>query len=476
MKPLFYLLILLFGACASAPKTRSLEVDLELPKQWQMTNAQGRIDSLWWIHLGDAQLTGLVQEALIHNYDLQAAGARLMAVQAQADIAASAQWPQLSAAGNGQRSQRNFIGFPFPGQTSQVQSTTNNSFGINLNINWEIDLWGRLRAGEAAALAHVQASSADLKGAYISLAAQTVRSFFAAVEAQRQLQLASATVENYTLSTQRVQARYESGLRPSLDVLLAHSSQSTATSNLYQWQRQVDGLKRHLEVLLGRYPAAAVTLSTHLPSLDQPIPAGLPAELISRRPDLVAAERRLAATGARVKEARAALYPRISLTATSGRSSEQLRDLLDGDFSVWNLLSNLTQPIFQKGRIAGGIKNAKAAEKQALAAYAQSVLRAFSEVETALAAEQYLIRQEQALQMASQQAIAARVQAENRYAQGLTDLDTMLTSQRNAFEAESRLLAVRRQRLDNRVNLHLALGGGFTPEIPLTPQAQAKAE
>jgi NodT family efflux transporter outer membrane factor (OMF) lipoprotein len=491
---IFYLLIPLLAGCASTPKTRPLELGMDVPTQWQAAPAQDTVDSLWWIHLGDDQLPGLIKEALTHNHDLQAAAARLTAAQAQAKIAGAAQWPQVSADGNSQRNRRNFIGFPIPGQTGAVQSTTTSSFGVNFNINWEIDLWGRLRAGQAAALADLQASSADLGGVHLSLAAQTARAYFTAVEAHRQVELAEATLENYTLSTQRIQARYERGLRPSLDLLLAHSNQATAEANLHQRRRQLDGLKRQLELLLGRYPAAAIALNSQLPRLEQPVPAGLPAELISRRPDLIAAERRLAASGARVKEAKAALYPRISLTASGGRSSDQLSDLLDGDFSVWTLLGNITQPIFQGGRLKGAVKNAEAFEQQAVATYTQSVLRAFTEIESALAAEGHLALQEKALQTASQQATAARLQAENRYAQGLTDLITMLTAQRSAFDAESRLLSVQRQHLDNRIDLHLALGGGFTSNSDaaltqdgrsdsapasaafLTHQAQAKAE
>jgi NodT family efflux transporter outer membrane factor (OMF) lipoprotein len=250
-----------------------------------------------------------------------------------------------------------------------------------------------------------------------------------------------------------------------LDVHLGRSSQATAEAVLYQRQRQLDGVLRQLEILLGRYPAGATELATELPAVPPPVPAGLPANLVARRPDLVAAERRLAAADARLVVARKALYPRISLTASGGQSSSALGDLLDGDFSVWNLVGNISQPLFQGGRLRGGVDLAQAGTEQALAQYADSVLRAYAEVESALAAAQLLAQQEAAVATAARAAGAARRLAAERYSKGLADLITVLEAQRRAFEAESQLLAVRRQRLQARLDLHLALGGGWSDKM-----------
>ena len=213
---------------------------------------------------------------------------------------------------------------------------------------------------------------------------------------------------------------------------------------------------------MGRYPAAALNPGIALPALPEAVPAGLPADLVSRRPDLVAAERGLAASYARYTQAKRALFPRISLTGSAGTSSKELENLLDGDFSVWNLAGNILQPLFQGGRIRGGIQQAASQSEQALALYVHSVLAAYAEVENALAAEGFLAKRQAALETATEQALAARRLAEDRYASGLVDLNTMLDAQRGAYASESQLIAVRRQRLENRVNLHLALGGGFT--------------
>ena len=448
-------------ACASAPKIEYPVVDLTTPLHWSTTTPTGAVADNWWRSLGTARLDSLVAQALAHNYDLKAAGARLEMAQAQAKAIGAPLMPQVDASGSGSRRKQKFVGFPIPGDTGQALSTTSSYFGVNLNLSWELDLWGRLRADAQAALAEWQASAADLRGARLSLIAQTARAYFAAVEAGHQVELASASVENYRLSTEQIEIRYRRGLRSSLDVHLSRSSLAAAQATLAQRRQVRDMSLRQLEVLLGHYPDARIAVEAELPSINDPIPAGLPADLIARRPDLQAAERRLAAAERRVASARRALLPSIRLTSSGGRLSSALDELLGGDFSVWNLVGNITQPLLQGGRLRAGVDQAASETEAALFAYAQSALRAYSEVEGRLQAAGFLAEQQQALSTAVAEALAARNLAEDRYTRGLSDLITLLESQRRAFDAESRLLSLRRQRLDIRIDLHLALGGGF---------------
>lgn len=455
--------VLVLLACASAPKVEYPALSLTPPDQWTANASAEPVADRWWRDMGAARLDSLVALALAHNYDLKAAGARLAQAQAQARVAGAPLWPQLNASANGARRKQNFVGLPIPGRDpDQVLSSTSTTFGVDLTASWEADLWGRLRAGAQAALADAGAAAADFRAARLSLAAQTARAYFAAVEAGRQVELAQATVENYRLSAEQIADRYRRGLRSSLDVRLGRSSLAAAEATLAQRRGQRDAARRQLELILGRYPSARVEVGGELPAVNGPIPAGLPAQLVGRRPDLVAAERRLAAADRRLAQARRALLPRISLTASTGRSSSALSSLLDGDFSVWSLVGNIAQPLLQGGRLRAGVDQAAAAAEHALFAYAQSALRAYGEVEAALNAEGLLASQERALATAAEEALAARTLAEERYARGLADLIALLESQRRAFDAQSRLLAIRRQRLDTRIDLHLALGGGFT--------------
>ncbi len=467
MKVKIFILLLLFItlSCVSAPNTKTPLLEIDAPAKWAAGTVSADSDNQnWWHQFADPDLDSLIIEMFRHSYDLQAAGARLDMAVAQARIAGASLYPQLGAGFNASRRKQSFVGVPIPGMVDQVLTSTTNNFGASLDISWEIDLWGRLRAGKSAALADIQASQADLSAAKLSLTAQTAKAWFAAVEANRQVELALATLDNYRLSNQQIKARYEKGLRPSLDFRLSESAVAGAEFNLHLRQQLLERIQRQLEVLLGRYPAAGIKTGKNLgPQLDH-VPAGLPADLVARRPDLVAAERRLAAADKRTVEAKRALYPRFSLTGSGGTSSNDLKDLVDGDFSIWSILGNIVQPLFQGGRLRAGVDLARANAEQHLALYARSVLSAYAEVENALAAENYLARQEAALQTATDQAKAARQLAEDRYARGLTPMITMLESQRNAFQSESQLLDVRRQRIYARIDLYLALGGGFQDE------------
>jgi len=462
LRPTLLLLSLLLAACAAAPEVNPPDLDVTIPEGWAAGRA-GTVpaDTLWWGSFNDETLRDLVSEALARNHNLQASAASVRAAAARARIAGAPLYPDAGGRVGASRRKQNFIGLPIPGSGNGVLTSTSSSFGLSLDVSWELDLWNRLGSGASAALADVQATRADHRGARLSLAGQTAKTWFAAVEARRQVELSEATVENLKTSSEVVRERYRRGLRHALDVRRTLSDLAGAEAVLQQRRLVLDGTRRRLEVLLGRYPAAALSPGPNLPELPEAIPAGLPAELVSRRPDLMAAERRLAASYSRYTQARRALYPRISLTGSAGNSSRDLENLLNGDFSVWNLAGNILQPLFQGGRIRGGIQLAASQSEQAVSAYVQSVLSAYAEVETALAAESLLAKRQAALETATEQALAARRLAEDRYAGGLVDLNTMLDAQRGAYASESQLIAVRRQRLENRVNLHLALGGGF---------------
>lgn len=458
---------LLLSACASSPPA---EPELELPvaDAWS-TPAEAPAEptlgsppaDVWWTSFGSSDLDALVDEAFERNYDLQAAAAAVAAAAAQARIVGADLKPQVGANLDGGKRQQVFVGLPIPGSGGVLQSRSS-SYSTGLNVSWEPDLWGRLRAGEAAAVADAAAAAADYEGARLSLAGQIAKAWFDVMEAELQVELALDTVESRAKSTDRLAARYRRGVATPLDLRLARSNQAEAESAVELRRRQLDAGRRRLETLLGRYPAGKVsTAAIQLPGVPPPVPVGLPSELVTRRPDLQAAERRLAAAGFRIREARRALYPRITLTGSGGTSGAALEDLVDGDFSVWSLAGSILQPIFQGGRLRAAVDLSESARDRALAAYAQSVLRAFAEVETALAAERLLSAEAEAAARATEESKAAERLAVDRYLAGLGDYLTILESQRRAFLSESRLLTLRALLLSNRVDLHLALGGDF---------------
>jgi NodT family efflux transporter outer membrane factor (OMF) lipoprotein len=278
--------------------------------------------------------------------------------------------------------------------------------------------------------------------------------------------LAKRTLEVFGKTEKILRDKFELGIADeqrglAAQLRLAMSDRATAREALTRQSQQVEQVSRQLEVLLGRYPKGAVSSGVNLPLMPSAPPAGIPASLLDRRPDLVAAERRLAATDKRLLEAKLAMFPTISLTGSGGRTSSDLESLTNGNLSVWSIAGGVAQPIFQGGRIREGINIRRGEAKRALAEYEKEALVAFQEVEDSLAAERFLSQREQALKEAAKLAEDAYKTADEEYANGVGDVLTMLTAQRQMVLKESERLLIRRLRLDNRVNLYLSLGGDF---------------
>ena len=470
-------LLLLAGGCATVPLEDHPALDADVPAAWTARQDAGDGPALtWWTDFGDPALDDAVDSALRQNYDLQATAARLEQALADSRIAGADLQPQLQVGLNGSQRKQNFTGFGFdpgelgfgggdggPGGENRVFSTVFSNYGVSLDLTWEADLWGRLRAGARAALADLQSRAADLRGAQLSLAGQTTKAWFAIAEAQQQLRLAEASVASFRASSEQVRQRFEQGLRPALDVRLALSNLASAEALREQRGQQLDAAVRQIEVLMGRYADGSVPAPAALPAAPAVIPGGLPSELVRRRPDVVSAERRIASARERLRVAQRDLYPRFTLTASTGTASSALQDLVKRDFSVWSLIGNVVQPLLQGGRLRAAVDRAEARAAEELAVYANTALQAFSEVETALAAEEYLVERERHLAISAEQSRAAEAIADERYRSGLDDYITVLESQRLALQAEGDLIAARRLRLENRVDLYLALGGGFDP-------------
>lgn len=453
------------GGCrVGAPENRMSEAG-NPPPSWTATReGKSGIDDRWVESLGGTHLRKLVGEAYAANGDLKAAAARVERAAALARGAGAAARPQLSAGGDGSRTKRNFIGFPDfgPGAPSSI---INNAYGVSLNLSWEIDLWGRVRAGERAAIADLQAQGANFRAARASLAAQVARAWLLLAECNEQIELASQAVKVREDTASLIRDRFElaagdnDGIASQLR--LAETDVATAKATLAARQGEKDQAQRQLEILLGRYPSADLTGSANLPGIPPSPPSGLPSELLLRRPDFLAAERALAASGERRSEARRAFYPSFALTGSTGTLSEQLSNVLDSSFGVWSLAGNLAQPILSGGSLQAQLAARTAEEKEALANLQQTVLRGFGEVETALAADSYLARREQAIDAAFAMADDGAKSAERDFALGTGDVLTLLASQTRRIDLAAQRLTLRRIRLDNRVNLHLALGGDY---------------
>ncbi len=415
----------------------------------------------WWRQFQNAELEALVDSALAANHDLAATVALVDAAAAQATIAGAELTPSLAVSVDAARRQQNFIGLPIPGGP-EVLTSRSTSFGLSLVSSWELDVWGRVRAGRRAAVLGVEAALADAQAARLALAGRCTKAYFAAAEAAQQLGLARETHTNYQAATQWVEGRYARGLAAALDVRLARAAEAAAQAGVARWERGWEASRRQLEVLLGRYPNATLDVDANLAMALPPPPIAAPAALLARRPDLVAAERRLAAADARVAQAFWAQFPRLSLNGSAGTAVSRVEDLGDPNFKVWNVAGNLLAPLFQGGRLRAGLRLSRAQLEASAEGVAALLLRAYAEVENALAAERTLSVEVTALAEAAEQAAGARRLAESRYRAGLEPYFAVLEAQRQALTQASALLDARRRRLDARVDLCMALGGGST--------------
>ena len=471
------LVLIVTAGCAKSVPIPQHDLRVSSPDQWTGGELDTETDvQEWWTYFEDADLNRAIAEALEGNHDLRAVAARIETARADAVIAGAPLLPDANLTVGRSQQRQNFIGFPIPGSESGVLSSSSTNYTLRLNASWEPDVWGRILSGELGAVTNTRTRYADLAAARLSLTGQVARAWFALVEAQRQVELAGISLESYRVSSRRVQVRFQSGLRPSLDLRLALTEVATAEATLEQRLDQLDRARRGLEALMGRYPSGEYAVLSELPDLPTSVPGGLPSELVHRRPDLVSAELQVLAADTRMAEARADLRPRFSLTSGTGSSSDDLIGLIDHNLFVWNLVGNLVQPLFNNGRLKATVDRNQSTVDELLADYESRILQSYREVESALASEETLLRRERATEEAVSQSLAAQDLAEERYRLGLADIITVLSAQRAAYSSESQLLALRRARLDNRVDLHLALGGGFdSGDVPSALDATAVA-
>lgn len=460
------LLALMTPGCAFFPPLGSkrlaqdiLTINATAPDKWVALPKLTKSAATGWLRdFGSSKLDSLVQRAIAANPSLKAAEARVRQARAQAVQEGASLFPQVSAGGNASRAQT-----PSDQRFAGINQIANR-FSWTVNVAWDIDFWGAVADGRLAAVARVMASDETWHAARLSMAATTVQTAVTLAEAESLQRVAEENIRVRRTQLDILEHQLDRGIDPdrvALDVTLSRADLARAESTLQQRRQTADQTRRTLEALLGAYPAAKEPGIGSLPSLRNAIPAGLPSEMLLRRPDLRAAERRVAAALADESSAKKALLPSFRITGSFGRTSQHLDKLIRPESALWNLATQVTQTLFQGGRLKAGIDLERARYDENLQTYANSVLTAFREVETALAAERFLSEQQSALENASTLAEQAEKLALGQYEKGLSDVLTLLDARQRAFDARNTLIAVQAQRLRNRAALHLALGGEF---------------
>lgn len=451
----------LLAACAGAPPAVAPDTTLELPAPAAAAQQPVRAD--WWTLYGDAQLNALVAEALANNTDLARAAARIDESRSLVRLARADALPTVGATAGAarQRSGAN-AGLPSP--------VTANNFNLGLNVSWELDLWGRLAAGSRAAREDLAATTLDRDALRTALAAQVVQAYAAVQSIDAQTLAFREAVVGQRDGVRLQRLREQGGELSQLDLRQIEAELAGNESQLLKLDRARGETSRALAVLLGRSPRAVWDAAIAAPA--QPlavaggVPAGLPSTLLQQRPDVAAAEARLRAAGARVDVARAAYLPGVALSASLGKSSTDLSNLLDGPSTIWSLVASLTQPIWNAGRLDANREAVLARQRQAELDYRDVVARAFREVRDALDAQ---AEASASLALARQRADALR------QASRLTQLrvDAGESSRLNAIEAERIALAAQSQLADQQralaaaqADVFRALGGGWVAESP----------
>jgi len=446
-----------------------------IPNQWaaKLASAAALGATGWLDDLNSRELQQLVERALEANQDLRAATARVRSAEARARIQGAARKPSVSADLGASRAKRlrgdntNSGGQILSGSSpdSAFESFKTESYDLGLSASWEIDLWGRLANQRDAATKEFLASQSDLAAARLSLAANVAKSAIALHESEQQVALTRENLKSLEANLEILDSNLEAGVagdRLGLDISLARADVARSKASLQADQRTADTARRRLEILLGGYPKGRLAGLSKFPTVSRTLPVGLPSELLLRRPDLIAAELRADAALDEIASSRKALLPSLRLNVGAGTSSsDDLNLLLDERALVWNIAGSLAQQLFQGGRLRATIELAKAEAEEVAARYSGTALQAFSEVESALAAETFYLAQEAQLHIAAQEAQRAADLAVTQYENGLVEILTVLDSQRRAFDARSVLLSVRSQRIQNRIDLYLALGGDF---------------
>jgi NodT family efflux transporter outer membrane factor (OMF) lipoprotein len=429
--------------------------ELTLPGQWTAAGAgTGAVADNWLSSFHDDQLSHAVSEALAYNGDLRVAAARVEQALLYARLAGAKLYPSVDILARG--------GGKMSGDNSGLQ-------GAALTVSWELDLWGRVRYGRAAASADAASAQADFEYARQSLASLVAKSWFLATEAGLQSEVARATIRDGDELVRLAEARSKVGVGNDEDIFVARASVGTSRDVLRQIELGREQAVRALELLLGRYPASAASITAQLPGQPDAVPGGLPSELLERRPDVIAAERRVAAAFNRVHEAKAARLPAIALTTGVSSVSSDLFVLQSRDNPVWNFGANLLAPVFRGGALKTQVEIRTAEQKQAIAAYASVGLRAFGEVENALSAEIAAREREQILVQTLADSQRALEVVRTQYKVGSTDLRYVTQRQLALNTTQSALVRVQAEQRVQRVNLHLALGGSFELR-PASPQ------
>ncbi|HEY0287034.1 MAG TPA: efflux transporter outer membrane subunit [Pseudomonas sp.] len=467
--PLLPLLVLV-SACSQTPAR--LDSGIAAPPSWQTSTASSTdaaSNRQWWATFGSPQLVQLVDQARQGSYDLKAAMARIRQARADVRIAGGTLLPKLDAGVDAYR-QRLLKGQGYSELDTSNSERTYKYFDTGLTASYEVDFWGGNAAARDSARFGLEATGFDRDTLELSLLGSVADTYVSALAAREQARIAELNLRNADDVLRLVRNRYQAGSATALELAQQQSLVANQQRQLPLYRQQARDALITLATLLGQPVQQLQLVEQPFEQLQGPsIDAGIPSQLLTRRPDIASAEARLAAAQADVGVARAALFPKLSLTATLATGDQQAIDLLRNP--VLNLGAGLTAPIFNNGQLRAERDKAVARQEELLESYRGVLITSFGEVEKALNSVDGLDRQARWQAEELNQAQRAFDLAQSRYRAGAEDLLSVLEAQRSLFAAQADRVQLRQQRLQASVALYKALGGGWNGQEAVTANA-----
>lgn len=463
----------LFAGCMVGPDYHRAEVSQPIPatytgagdaatNDWKVATPKSESPKgEWWRVFGDPELDQLEAEATAANQQLKAAAARYEQAREEANIARSGLFPHLEASPSVARSRSSFNG----GKGVGGPGATVNDFLIPFDLSYEVDLWGRVRRDLEAGRAEQQASLSDLQNVQLSIQADVAANYFTARALDSDIALLRTNIEVFRKSLELTRNRHSGGIATELDVSQAETILKATEAELPRAALQRLKVQHAIAVLTGKIASTFALPERPLNASAPQIPPGVPSELLERRPDISAAERRMAAENARIGVAKAAFFPTITINGLAGLESVSAGSLFNSSSRLWAIGPSIHLPIFEGGRLRAELRRTEAAYDETIANYRQDVLNAFGEVEDNLSAQSLMATELAAKEGALEAGRRTLRIAENRYRAGLVTYLEVATAQNDELARERDLTRLRGERLVTAVALIKSLGGGWEQSV-----------
>ena len=446
-------LFVLLAGCNSTEKiTNDYRSQISTPQSWKTDNPYNSVNSTWLKELNTLPVSEFVSKALSNNRQLKQQAFDIEIAKQQLTVAGSALWPSLDLAIRNSR------------RYSEATGSYSNSNSLDLSASYEVDLWGKLSAQERSQNLRVLALNSNYQEQKNLLVANVITTWLSVIEANSQIKLLNDRLKLVTENLEIIESGYRQGLYQALDVYLTRNELNNEKSRLFSEQANQAEQIRKLELLIGEYPAGELVVNSKLPKLASSIPLGLPSELLSRKPSLVASWYALLEKDAALAYAHKQRFPSIKLTGSIGPNSNELSELLKGGNLAWSLASAITAPIFNAGRLKANEQKALLELQKQEVTYLDALFNAFQEVEKGITENSVLKQRFEATARSAENAKLAETLSFEQYLKGLVSYNTVLDAQKRSFDAQSSLISINNLLISNRVRLHLALGGDFADQ------------